>query len=157
MFQNLEKNPHLHCFLSNLFTILSQVEVQSLVNGKTNVSETFCFLHSVSYCAKEPICWSFTLSILMIQRIGSKVVWTLPSKLDGLLTEIIYSPVDTRYYRLLVLSERLRAIFEKQNSGAGYKYSWHSKTCLANKTTHLATTRCSLHQPLHQDTFSKER
>ena len=36
-------NPHLHCFLSNLFTILSQVEVQSLVNGKTNVSETFCF------------------------------------------------------------------------------------------------------------------
>ena len=50
-----------------------------------------------------------------------KVVWTLPSKLDGLLTEIIYSPVDTRYYRLL--SERLRAIFEKQNSGAGYKYS----------------------------------
>ena len=55
----------------------------------------------------------------MIQRIGSKVVWTLPSKLDGLLTEIIYSPVDTRYYRLL--SERLRAIFEKNNSGAGYK------------------------------------
>ena len=38
------------------------------------------------------------LSILMIQSIGSKVVWTLPSKLDGMLTEIIYSPVDTRYY-----------------------------------------------------------
>ena len=38
------------------------------------------------------------LSILMIQSIGSKVVWTLPSKLDGMLTEIIYSPEDTRYY-----------------------------------------------------------
>ena len=47
-------NPHLHCFLSNLFTILSQVEVQSLVNGKTNVSKTFCMsLHSVSYGAER--------------------------------------------------------------------------------------------------------
>ena len=62
------------------------------------------FLHSVNYGTEKNFSVAIsslqldTLLILMMHSIGSKVVWTLPSKLDGLLTEIIYSPVDTRYH-----------------------------------------------------------